>query len=154
MTEHGEAAYAVLRHVRPLHLQAARAVTEALRDEPLTMAIRALLERLLDRGPQTVPQVAAWLDVSRQAVQRVVDDARLLGYVEVRANPTHRRSHLVDVTSTGRDAFRRLHAGEITTLTEVAAGIDRDELLVCADVLERLADAIAGRRGASGRMAP
>lgn len=147
MNDHGQAAYDVLRQVRPLHAQAARAVTEALQGEPLTMAVRALLERLDEQGPQTVPQVAAWLDVTRQAVQRVVDDARLLGYVEVRANPAHRRSHLIDVTSSGRDAFQRLHADEIATLAHVAAGIDRDELLTCAHVLERLTDVIRRAAG-------
>jgi len=147
VSDHGQAAYDVLRHVRPLHLQAARAVTEALRDEPLTMAVRALLERLDEQGPQTVPQIAAWLDVTRQAVQRVVDDARLLGYVEVRANPVHRRSHLIDLTSSGRDAFQHLHADEIATLANVAAGIDCDDLRTCAHVLERLTDAIRRAAG-------
>lgn len=158
MNDHGQAAYDVLRHVGPLHLQAARAVAEALVDEPLTMAIRALLERLDDRGPQTVPQIAAWLGVTRQAVQRVVDDARLLGYVEVQANPAHRRSHLVAATPSGLEAFRRLHADEIAALAGVAEGIDRDDLRTCAEVLQRLTDAIAGRvagrQEASGRMTP
>jgi DNA-binding MarR family transcriptional regulator len=150
VTDHGQAAYDVLRHVRPLHLQSARAVTTALQGEPVTMAIRALLERLVDTGPQTVPQIAAWLDVSRQAVQRVVDDAHTLGYVEVRENPAHRRSHLVDVTARGRSAFRRLHAGELATLAEVAAGIDRADLLTCAAVLQQLTDGIAERSRSGG----
>jgi DNA-binding MarR family transcriptional regulator len=148
VSDQGQAAYAVLRHVRPLHLQAARAVTAALQAEPFTMAIRALVERLEEQGPQTVPQIAAWLDVSRQAVQRVVDDARALGYVEVRDNPTHRRSHLVVLTTRGRDAFQRLHAGELATLAAVAADIDHADLLTCAAVLERLTGALA-RRGHS-----
>ena len=126
-------------------MQAARAVTATLQGEPITMAIRALIERLDDQGPQTVPQVAAWLDVTRQAVQRVVDDARALGYVEVRDNPAHRRSHLIALTARGHDAFRRLHADELATLAEVAADIDRADLLTCAAVLEQLTDALAQR---------
>ena len=143
--DHGRAAYAVLREVRPLHLQAARAVTSALQGEPLTMAIRALLERLDDEGPQTVPQIARWLDVSRQAVQRVVDDARALGYIEVQGNPLHRRSHLVALTTQGADAFRRLHTGELVALAGAAADIDPADLLTCAAVLERLTQALASR---------
>ena len=150
MNAQGRAAYAVLRNVRPLHLQAARAVTAALQGEPMTMAIRALIERLDDQGPQTVPQIAAWLDVARQAVQRVVDDARALGYVEVRDNPVHRRSHLIALTARGRDAFQRLHADEVDTLAEVAADIDRADLLTCAAVLEHLTTALARRSGSTG----
>ena len=145
VNEHGRAAYAVLRLVRPLTLQAARAVTNTLQGAPITMGIRAVLERLDDRGPQTVPQIAAWLDVTRQAVQRVVDDAHALGHVEVRDNPAHRRSHLIALTPRGRDAFQRLHADELATLELVAAEIDRSDLLTCARVLEHLADALAAR---------
>ncbi len=145
LSDHGRAAYAVLRQVRPLHLQAARAVTTTLQGEPITMGIRAVLERLDDQGPQTVPQLATWLDVTRQAVQRVVDDAHALGHVEVRANPAHRRSHLIALTPRGRDAFHRLHADELATLEMVAAEIDRTDLLTCAKVLEHLVDALAAR---------
>ncbi len=144
-SDRGTAAYDVLRYVRPLTMQAARAVTATLQGKPMTMATRALIERLDDRGSQTVPQIAAWLDVTRQAVQRVVDDARALGYVEVRDNPAHRRSHLIAVTPRGRGEFQRLHADELTTLAEVAAGIDREDLLTCAAVLEQLTDALARR---------
>ena len=150
MSDQGSAAYEVLRHVRPLHLQAARAVTATLRGQRITMGIRAVLERLEDRGPQTVPQVAAWLDVSRQAVQRVVNEARTLGYVDVRDNPTHRRSHLIVLTASGRDEFRRLHAEEVRTLAVITADIDRADLLACAAVLERLTSALAGRNARTG----
>ena len=145
LNDQGRAAYAVLRQVRPLTMQAARAVTNTLQGEPITMGIRAVLERLDDQGPQTVPQIAAWLDVSRQAVQRVVDDAHALGHVEVRDNPAHRRSHLIALTPRGRDAFQRLHADELATLETVAAEIDQTDLLTCARVLEHLVDALAAR---------
>ena len=150
MSDQGRAAYEVLRHVRPLHLQAARAVSATLRGQRMTMGIRAVLERLADQGPQTVPQIAAWLDVSRQAVQRVVDDARALGYVDVRENPTHRRSHLIVLTDRGRDEFPRLHAQETRTLGEIAADIDPADLLTCAAVPERLTSALAGRNARAG----
>lgn len=143
MRARGEAAYAVLSHVRPLHLLAARAVTRRLEGQRITMAIRALLERLEERGPQTVPQVAEWLDVSRQAVQRVVDDAVRLGYVELRDNPAHRRSWLVALTGEGRRTFGALHAEELRTLGALTAGIEPDDLRTCADVLERMTAALA-----------
>jgi hypothetical protein len=47
--------------------------------------------------------------------------------------------------STSRDAFRRLHADELETLAEVAANIDRADLVTCAAVLERLTDALVER---------
>lgn len=116
-----------------------------LSGEPFTMAVRALVERLDEQGPQTVPQLTAWLDVTRQAVQRVADDARALGYVEVRDNPVHRRSHLITLTAQGQDALRRRHEDELAALATVAAGIDRADLLTCAAVLTRFTEDLAGR---------
>jgi DNA-binding MarR family transcriptional regulator len=74
-----------------------------------------------------------------------VDDALGLGYIEVRPNPLHRRSHLVALTAQGADAFRRLHTGELVALGDAATGISRADLLTCATVLERLTEALVMR---------
>jgi DNA-binding MarR family transcriptional regulator len=79
-----------------------------------------------------------------------VDDARTLGYVDVRDNPTHRRSYLIILTARGHDEFRRVHAEEIRILAVIAADIDRADLLTCAAVLERLTSALAGRNAGTG----
>lgn len=145
MTGRAEAAYAVLRQVRPLHQHAARVVAEDLRGERLTLGSRAILERLLDVGPQTVPELAVWLSVSRQAVQRVVDEAAGLGFLEVRPNPRHRRSHLIAATDRGRRVFDDVHRRELAALEEVAADLGTDELAACARVLAELNGALRER---------
>lgn len=130
--------YQVLRHVRPLHHWSARVVTANLAGHSMTMAMRAVLEQLHDSGPATVPQVARSLWLPRQAVQRVVDSAAGLGYVELRTNPHHRRSRLVALTPAGRRAFDDVHERELASLRELAAVLDPDDVGACLRVMSAL----------------
>lgn len=143
----GEAAYAVLRQVRPLHQLSARAVAAALEGSPLTVPMRAVMERLADAGPQPVPQIARSLWIARQGVQRVVDDAMAAGYVERRRNPEHARSWLIALTDRGRAEYDELHRAEMATLTERLAGLSVEELDQAARVLARFVEAIGGGEG-------
>ena len=134
----GDLIYDVLRRIRPVHELSARAVSAALAGGDITMPIRAVLERLHDVGPQTVPAIARWLFVTRQGVQVVVDEAKRLGYVESQTNPEHRRSHLIALTPNGRTAYEQLHAGELATLDRISAHVDPDDVQACVRVLDHL----------------
>lgn len=138
----GTELYEVLRRIRPVHDLAARAVTESLHDSGLTMPIRAVLERLIEVGDQTVPDLARWLSVSRQGVQAVVDAAKELGHVETRPNPAHRRSHLFTVTDRGRRAFEALHAEELGRLDDLARDLAPADVVACVRVLDHLVEGL------------
>lgn len=137
-TDGGAHLYEVIRHVRPLHHWSAKVVAANLADHDMTMAMRAVLERLSDDGPATVPQVARSLWLPRQAVQRVVDAAAELGYVELRTNPHHRRSRLVSLTPAGARAFTEVHEQELASLRVLAAGLDPDDIAACVRVMAAL----------------
>jgi DNA-binding MarR family transcriptional regulator len=64
--------------------------------------------------PQTVPQIARVLGVTRQNVQRIADLLVAEGAAEYRDNPDHRASPHVVLTRSGRSALERI--------TEAAAG--------------------------------
>lgn len=128
----------VLRHVRPLHQYSAKIVADAQAGSAITMPMRAVLERLADTGPATVPQLARALWVARQAVQRIVDDALELGLVRRTPNPAHRRSMLVELTDEGRAAFVGIRDREAVTLRRIAADLDDDEIAACARVVGHL----------------
>jgi DNA-binding MarR family transcriptional regulator len=134
----GEHLYDVLRRIRPVHELSARAVSAALADSDISMPVRAVLERLYDVGPQTVPAIARWLWVTRQGVQSLVDEAKRLGYAESRPNPEHRRSHLIVLTERGRTAYEQLHADELSTLERIAADLDQEDVRACVRVLDHL----------------
>lgn len=138
MTADARQLYAVLRHVRPLHLLSARAVTAALADEQVTMGLRALLETLDRGGPAPVPALGRALSMPRQVSQRLVDQALALGLVATEPNPAHKRSPIVRLTTEGQAVFDRIHAAELRNLATIAAGIDPDDIAAALRVLEAL----------------
>lgn len=107
------------------------------------MPMRAILEQLTG-DPQTVPALARSLYVTRQGVQAFVDQAKALGYVETLPNPAHQRSHLIALTEAGRDAFARIHDGELANLDAIADGLTADDIEVCVRVLDHLLGGIDG----------
>jgi DNA-binding MarR family transcriptional regulator len=147
-----EAAYAVLRHVRPLHQYSARAVGDLLVGTDLTLPLRAIIELVLEDGPQPVPQLARSLLVTRQGVQKVVDEGVQLGHLALRDNPAHARSRLVTVTADGERAFETLRSAEAANLERATAGIDPDDLARCAEVLGRLTAAVREIAGAGAEV--
>ena len=130
--------YDVLRRIRPVHELSSRAVTQALSGHDLSTPLRAVLERVLEDGPQPVPAIARSLFVTRQGVQTLVDEGRALGYLESRPNPTHRRSHLIALTPAGRTAYESIHAAELARLDALAAGLSPDDVDACVRVLDHL----------------
>ncbi len=143
-----EAAYAVLRHVRPLHQYSARAVSDLLEGTDLSLPLRAILVLLLEGGPQTVPELGRELLVTRQGVQKVVDDGVRLGHLELRDNPAHARSRLVGLTRHGRAVLADVQRAEAANLEAATTGIDPEDLARCADVLARLTDGVRRIAGA------
>ena len=139
MNAEPEELYEVVRYVRPLHLLAARAVSDALAGERITMGVRAVLECLSDDGPLPVPGIGRALSLPRQVVQRLCDQALDQGLVATAPNPAHRRSPLVTLTDAGRAAFTRLHAVELRNLAEIAAGVPAEDVAAALRVLDALA---------------
>lgn len=62
----------------------------------------------LSNAGLTVPGIARVLGQSRQAVQRLTDVMVEDGLVSYEANPKHKRSVLVLLTDTGKDAYNQL----------------------------------------------
>lgn len=61
-------------------------------------------------GQLTVPQVARRLGVSRQNVQRIVDELRQERLLQLTDNPDHKTSPLLELTDAGRDHLARINA--------------------------------------------
>ena len=138
----GAAAYEVLRGVRPLYQASARAVDAELQGTGLTVAVRAVLELVLDRGPMTVPQLARELAVTRQSVQVLVDAGAARDLLELTHNPQHRRSRFVAATEVGRRTFADVHRRELANLDRVTADLDPADLTTCARVLGVLTERV------------
>jgi DNA-binding MarR family transcriptional regulator len=60
---------------------------------------------VLSTEPRTVATAARRLGLTRQSVQRVVDDLVEDGQLELHANPDHARAPLVSLTGAGRETL-------------------------------------------------
>ncbi|MFI2200113.1 MarR family winged helix-turn-helix transcriptional regulator [Streptomyces sp. NPDC020192] len=133
--ELGERLTEVFDLVGPLYRRVHRKVEEAAPIEGLSVGVRAVLDLLRTQGSMTVPQMGRAQALSRQFVQRMVNDAARLGLVESVTNPAHRRSSLIRLTDRGRDAIGAVRAREHALLRRVGGDLTLDDIDACLRVL-------------------
>lgn len=86
-------------------------------------------------GPQTVPQLTRTRPVSRQYIQKVVNQLQEDGLVEFIDNPAHKRSSLVQVTKSGHELLEMIQQREAILFTQIAPFVETEELENTAQVL-------------------
>ncbi|MFI6900691.1 MarR family winged helix-turn-helix transcriptional regulator [Nonomuraea sp. NPDC050394] len=137
-TERAERLVAVFDLVGPLYRRAWRQVEQDAPVEGLTVGLRAVLSMLRRNGPATVPQLGRTLALSRQFVQRTINDGAALGLVESVPNPAHKKSSLIRLTGRGAAAVDALVGRERAVLREVGRDLTDDDVEACVRVLARL----------------
>ncbi|MBZ9643074.1 MarR family winged helix-turn-helix transcriptional regulator [Streptomyces sp. PSKA30] len=126
---------AVFDLVGPLYRRVQRKVEQGEAVEGLSVGVRAALDLLGKQGPMTVPQMGRAQALSRQFVQRMVNDAAARGLVESIPNPAHQRSSLIRLTDEGRAAITAVLAREHVILREVGGDLTDAEVTACLRVL-------------------
>jgi DNA-binding MarR family transcriptional regulator len=124
--------------VGPLYRRAHRKVEQDAPTGGLSVGVRAVLNMLREHGPMTVPQMGRDQALSRQFVQRMVNDAAARGLVESVPNPAHRRSSLIRLTGTGRAAITAVIDRERAVLREAGGGLADADITSCIRVLSHL----------------
>ncbi len=122
-----EAFYALTLAVRRLFHRLGHGFGQLHGDGEISIGMRAVLESVIDGGPQTVPQMARVRPVTRQHIQSLVNALLDGGLVEYRHNPEHKRSKLVAATPRGTAAFTAMREAEnrafrALSLSDVEAG--------------------------------
>jgi DNA-binding MarR family transcriptional regulator len=109
----------------------------------------ALAER-----PQPVAWLARNMGLNRQGVQRIVNDMRDDGLLEIQPNPHHRRAHLVVLTKRGKDAFEAATRLQVPWVNGLAEGVSLKDLAitqrVVAELCERLELGLIGDANEGG----
>ena len=113
------------------------------RDLGLTSARWQVLGALELAGrPLGVARVARAMGLSRQAVQRIVNDLAAMGFLDFAPNPDHKRAKLVMVTEDGRAAYREAMRRHDAWAQRVVSGLERRDLEGARAVLASLADRV------------
>ena len=134
---------------RPL-MQAAEACVEAgLIGTNLTVRMRAVLEILDKHGEQTVPEIAARLEIKRQYVQIMCNETLASGFVEQRPNPRHKRSPIMGLTDDGRALIEEIISKEMKLIEEIGANLSSEDISTALEVVLAVADRLRTQAGES-----
>ncbi|MEM8814848.1 MAG: MarR family transcriptional regulator [Pseudomonadota bacterium] len=102
---------------------------ELVGDLGLTSARWQVLGALaLEGRPLTVAQIGRRMGLSRQAVQRVVNDLVADDVLAFENNPDHRRAKLVALTERGQAVYSQADARQIDWVNELGKGISPQDL--------------------------
>lgn len=123
--------------VGPLYRRVQRRI-ELDADQGVSVGVRAVLDLLRENGPMTVPQMGRAQSLSRQFVQRMVNDAAGRGLVESIPNPAHQRSSLIRLTDDGRAAIAAVVAREYAVLRRTGGELTDADVAACVRVLGRM----------------
>lgn len=105
----------------------------------LTSARWQILGSMVAAGrPQSVAWLARDMGVSRQNLQRIVNDLDKEGLVRFRANPHHKRSHLVELTDEGRALFAAAMERQGPWADDLAQGVAAGDIIIAHRVIEGL----------------
>jgi DNA-binding MarR family transcriptional regulator len=123
--------------VGPLYRRAQRKVEQDVAAAGLSVGVRAVLTMLYRQGPMTVPQMGRAQALSRQFVQRMVNEAAARDLVAPTPNPAHRRSSLIRLTPAGHRLIDAALDRERATLSQVG-DLTEAEIATCLKVLAGL----------------
>ncbi|WP_118135135.1 MarR family winged helix-turn-helix transcriptional regulator [Oceanicella sp. SM1341] len=109
----------------------------------LTSARWQVLGAILFAGrPLPVPRIAEAMGLTRQAVQRQVNEMAAAGLLDFAPNPHHKRARLVVVTDAGRAAYAAADALQRPWAARLAEALGPGEAEAAAEVLRRLRAAL------------
>ena len=88
--------------------------------------------------PLPVAHVARNMGLTRQAVQRVVDDMRDDGLVRLETNPHHRRAMLVVTTESGDAVYRAASERQERWADALASGLQAERFEAASALLHEM----------------
>lgn len=89
-------------------------------------------------APQTVSWLARSMGLTRQAVQRIVNELEAEGLVAFKPNPVHRRAHLVTMSKKGEAIYAAADRLQRPWANRLAKGLDRANVERAAKLLSAI----------------
>jgi len=132
---------------RPLMQAAETCVEQGLQGTGLTVRMRAVLEILEQHGAQSVPELAAHLDIQRQYVQVMVNETLAAGFTEQRPNPRHKRSPLIALTTKGQSLIGQIISNELKLMEKVGARFNDEDVATALKVVLAVTKAMKSMAG-------
>jgi DNA-binding MarR family transcriptional regulator len=142
----GSAATELILEVFKLNGRLLAAGDRLTRDIGLTSARWQVIGAVtLARAPQPVAHLARNMGLTRQAVQRTVNELHREGVVTFAANPHHQRSKLVALTEKGRAAYAAATRRQVPWARRLARPLGASDVVAAVRVLKALTAALEAR---------
>lgn len=93
--------------------------------------------------PMSVAQIARRMGLSRQAVQRTVNELNKLGLVDLQPNIDHKRSPLIELTSEGSKVMKGINQAQAKWVNELSASISEKSLKQVLNTLKKISEQLA-----------
>jgi DNA-binding MarR family transcriptional regulator len=132
------ALYPLIWKIRRVFQQLRTLSDAMLEDLGINASQRAVLESLSDEEQFSVPQIAKQLSVSRQHIQVLVNELLTKELVELADNPSHKRSPLISITSSGMKLFASIVDRERDLLDVLQSSFSNEDLAISLNTLETL----------------
>jgi DNA-binding MarR family transcriptional regulator len=87
---------------------------------------------------EPVARLARNMGLTRQGVQRIVNELRRQGFLTLKPNPHHRRAKLVVLTEKGRKAYAAAIALQVPWANALASGLKPRQIAGVSRLLETL----------------
>jgi DNA-binding MarR family transcriptional regulator len=94
----------------------------------------------LAHAPQPVAHIARRMGITRQSVQRIVNELKRDGFVDLAPNPHHQRAPLVTLTEKGSTAYAATTNRQIPWANRLASKLTQRDLKIAVEVLRTLSD--------------
>jgi DNA-binding MarR family transcriptional regulator len=142
MTKKQQEMTALIREIRTA-FNRLKAIAEALHaDLEVNPSMRAVLQALVSKAPQTVPEIAKERGVSRQHVQKVMNALLERGLVRTEDNPDHKRSDFYSATPKGQGVFAEIQTRELEPMEKLSDALPEREVIAATQLLAQLNETI------------
>lgn len=98
----------------------------------------AVMETLLNKGPQPVNEIGRRIDLTSGAITTAVDRLESRGLVTREAHDTDRRARIVRLTSRGKDHAAKAFATHKTAMDSAANSLSKTERATLIRLLKKL----------------
>ncbi len=88
------------------------------------------------KEPMTVAQIARRMGLSRQGVQRIVNDLKKLEMIEFLNNPDHKRAPLISLTTAGRNVMIEVNNAQAAWVNNLSDGLNESQIKQALSVME------------------
>ena len=86
--------------------------------------------------PLTVSQIARRMGLTRQGVQRIVNDLLKMGMIESTANIDHKRAPLIWITDNGKKVMSQINEDQTAWINQLSKGTSDRQLLETLEMLQ------------------